>query len=93
MGTLKRSGSQFQKSDLFHMLIFLIRLFVPVKETAHWILDHPDSGLLQRMGLGKSKLKQVKDKHLTAIYSLVVLNSQEDNEAQLRMFSLCKSYH
>ena len=27
---------------------------VPVTETSDWILDHPDSGLVQRMDSGKS---------------------------------------
>ena len=33
----------------------------PVKETADWILDHSDSGLVKRMDLGKSTFCSVSE--------------------------------
>ena len=39
--------------------ILSICLWLPVKETTDWMLDHTDSELVQRMDLGKSSYIEV----------------------------------
>ena len=50
-------GLKIEESELYKSILS-IYLWVPVKETVDWIVDHPDGGLVCRMDLGKSNKKR-----------------------------------